>query len=248
MYFRICWLDKRYRLAAYLTLVTAITVLATLPAGLEFHEGRWVLMKITTYEQVLQIWQAGTDHTLKAMLFLLLFIAADLGALGLGDDSTRRSLDFLLTRPRSRSHFVWTAWLAGVTELVPLLVLPVLTSLAVLFSLTHSLLPREILRMSVPLFAIAAAMYTLVFALAAITQSPRNGYELAAFVIVLYWGVHYTQDIWWLSDYYKPYVFRAFDWYLTPHQLFPGANLVFVVAATLALPLLAERSFRRREF
>lgn len=248
MYFRICWLDKRYRLAAYATLLIAISVLATLPAGLEFHEGRWVRMKITTSEQVLQIWQTGTDHILKALLILLLFIAADLGALGLGNDSTRRSLDFLLTRPRSRGHFLWTAWTAGISELVPLLVLPVLTSLAVLFSLTHAFLPAELLRMSVPLFAIAAVMYTLAFVFAGIANSPRSGYELAALILVVYWGVHYAQDMWWLVDSTAPYVFAAFDWYLTPHQLFPGANLVFLLAATLALPFLAQRSFSRREF
>lgn len=89
MYFQICWLDKRYRLAAYATLLIAITVLATLPAGLEFHEGRWVRMKITTYEQALQIWQTGTDHTLKALLILLLFIAADLAPWD--SETTRRA-------------------------------------------------------------------------------------------------------------------------------------------------------------
>lgn len=168
--------------------------------------------------------------------------------MGLGDDSTRKSLDFLLTRPRSRSCFVWTAWAAGLTELVPLLVLPVLTSLAVMFSLTHALLPAELLRMSVPLFAVAAAMYTLAFALAAFTRSPRNGYELAALAVVLYAGVHYAQDQWWLVAGPQPYLYGAFDWYLTPHQFFPGANLAFLLAATLALPFLAQRSFSRREF
>ncbi len=250
MYFWACWFNRRYRLIAYLAGAAVVTVLATLPAGLEHHEGRWVLIKITSHEQVVKIWQTGTNNTLVALLVILLFVAADLGALGLGDDSERRNLDFLLTRPRSRGQLVWAGWLAGLTQLLPLLIVPLLTCLLVLAAMTHELLSGEALRLSVPLFAMAAAMYTLAFSMATLTASARHGYELAALVVVLYVGYHLVQDQWWwYHDWWNGlYLYGVFDWYASPHQLFPLANLLFLAGAVFLLPYFAQHSFARRDW
>ncbi len=249
MYFWACWFNRRYRLIAYLAGAVVVTVLATLPAGLQHHEGRWVLAKITSHEQVVEIWQTGTGNTLVALLVILLFVAADLGALGLGDDSERRNLDFLLTRPRSRGQLMWAGWLAGLTQLLPLLLVPLLTCLLVLAAMTHELLSGEALRLSVPLFATAAAMYTLAFSMATLTASARHGYELAALVVVSYAGYHFAQNPWW---YYNRdgalYLYGVFDWYVSPHQLFPLANLLFLASAVFLLPYFAQLSFARRDW
>ena len=248
MYFWACWFNRRYRLIAYLTLAVAITLLAALPAGLEYHEGRWVLVKITSHEQLVRIWHTGVGNTLVALLVILLFVAADLGALGLGDDSERRNLDFLLTRPRPRSHLVWSGWLAGLTQLLPLVIVPLLTCLLVLAGMTHDLLPGEPLRLCVPLFAMAAAMYSVAFFMATVTASARHGYELAALAIVLYTGYYFTRSgWWWYYDWEGLYLYGAFDWYLAPHQLFPLANLLLMVVATCLLPYFAQLSFARRD-
>jgi len=180
------------------------------------------------------------------------FIAADLGALGLGDDSEQRCMDFLLSRPRSRAHVVWTSWLAGLTQLLPLLVLPLLTSLGVLAALTHALLPGNLFRLSVPLFAMAAAMYTLAFFMATATASARQGYELAALAAVLFLGYKVIlsgegEYALWSTHWLWEYLHSAYDWYLSPHQVFHSANLLFVAAATLLLPYLAQLSFARRD-
>lgn len=253
MYFQACWFNRRYRLIAYLAGAVVVTVLATLPAGLERHEGRWVLAKITSHEQVVKIWQTGTGNTLVALLVILLFVAADLGALGLGDDSERRNLDFLLTRPRSRGQLVWAGWLAGLTQLLPLFIVPLLTCLLVLAAITHELLSGEALRLSVPLFAMAAAMYTLAFSMATLTASARHGYELAALVVVLYVGYHFVQSQWWEalargSNWDNLYLYGVFDWYVSPHQLFPLANLLFLASAVFLLPYFAQLGFARRDW
>jgi hypothetical protein len=231
-----------------LALAVALAVLATLPAGLELHEGRWVVARITSPAQVIKIWQTGIGNNLVALLVALLFVAADLGVLGLGDDPERTNLDFLMSRPRSRAHLVWSGWLAGLTQLLPLLVLPLLTCLGVLGAMTHALLPEDLLRLSVPLFTMVAAMYTLAFLAATVTASARHGYELAALTVVLYVGFHLAQSEWfWFYDWERLYLYGVFDWYLTPHQLFPSANLLFVVGAILFLPYLAQLSFARRD-
>ncbi len=134
------------------------------------------------------------------------------------------------------------------TQLLPLVIIPLLTCLVVLAGMTHSLLPGEPLRLSVPLFAMAAAIYSVTFFMAAVTASARHGYELAALVIVLYVGYYLTQGgWWWYYDWESLYLYGAFDWYLSPHQLFPLANLLLVGAATCLLPYFARLSFERRE-
>jgi ABC-type transport system involved in multi-copper enzyme maturation permease subunit len=252
MYFRACWFNRRYRLIAYTAMTLCLAVLASLPAGLERYQDHWTVVRITSQEGLALVWNTGVGNTLAAMLVALVFIAADLGALGLGDDSEQRYLDFLLSRPRSRAHLVWTSWLAGLTQLLPLLVLPLLTCLGVLAALTHALLPGNLFRLSVPLFAMAAAMYTLAFFMATATASARQGYELAALAAVLFLGYRVVASgegefaIWrtnWLWEYLR----GAYDWYLSPHQVFPSANLVLVAAAILFLPYLAQLSFARRD-
>jgi hypothetical protein len=99
----------------------------------------------------------------------------------------------------------------------------------------------------------AAAMYTLAFFMATVTASARHGYELAALAIVLFLGyrlilsgemaVYELSSTRWIWECLQ----SAFDWYLSPHQLFRWANLLFVVAATLLLPYLAQLSFARRD-
>jgi len=160
MYFWACWFNRRYRLIAYLALTLVLVVLAALPAGFERYQGHWAVVRITSPEHLAWVWNTGIGNTMAAMLVALVFIAADLGALGLGDDPERGNLDFLLSRPRFRAQLVWSGWFAGLTQLLPLLVLPLLTCLGVLAALTHTLRPGNLLRLSVPLFAMAAAVHS----------------------------------------------------------------------------------------
>ena len=80
-----------------------------------------------------------------------------------------------------------------------------------------------------------------------VTASARHGYELAALVVILYWGVHFAGSRGFYYDWDRRYLYGAFDWYLSPHQFFPLANLLFVAGAILLLPYLAQLSFARRD-
>jgi ABC-type transport system involved in multi-copper enzyme maturation permease subunit len=246
MYFRICWYTKRYRLIVYLTLAMVLTVLGCLPEALESRGGHWVLADMTAF-RVARIWNAGTENTLALLLVIMLFAAADLGALAMGEDTKRRELDFLLTRPRRRSYFIWTSWLAGVGELIPLLVLPGLTSILVMFYMTHTMLAGPLVQMAMVIFVMAAGMFALVYMLATLTGSATNGFQIAGFVIFLYAGINYARNEVWFDPDYRPKYFGAFDWLESPHQFFPYANLVLLIAASLALPLLTQAGFKRKD-
>ena len=257
MYFWTCWISKRYRLAIDLTLAIALTLFATLPAGIVYRYGRLELAPMTP-QQVVKTWSSGVENTVMLLSVLLLFAAADLGALALGDGSKRREIDFLLTRPRPRRYFIWTSWLAGLSQLVPLLCLSVLTSLIVLFAMTHVMLPGPLLTLSVAILAEATAMFTLVFVLVVLTRSAQNSFLITGLVVIALAFVGYLRDLkrispsyfiyglWSDSDYHPKY-FGLFDWFTSPHQAFPWANLLLLVCVTLALPLIAQSGLERRD-
>src|SRR5437762_3108360 len=149
MYFWACWFDRRYRLIVYLALAVALAVLATLPAGLERHEGRWVMARITSPAQAISIWQTGIGNTLVALLVALLFIAADLGVLGWGDDPERTNLDIRKSRfvrsgssphPRTpRSAAINSKATSSATRVLPIPVCQILMACAgeVIRAMTH---------------------------------------------------------------------------------------------------------------
>jgi len=248
MYFWTCWYTRRYRLIIYLALGVALVIMGTLPAGMEYHGGHWAFPKILTPTHVRIIWEEGVDHAVGILLLLMLFAAADLGALAMGEDSKRRDMDFLLTRPKPRRYFIWTSWLAGITELVPLMLLPVLVSILVMFFMTHAVLPGALPSRSVEIFALAAAMYALAFLLSVLTRSAQSGFQLAAFVIIVYVGIAYArQELWFIFVWGRPAYYGAFALFDLPSQMFRFANLVFLLAATLAIPLIADLSFRQRD-
>ncbi len=244
MYFWTCWYTKRYRLTIYLTLAVALTILGALPDGFEYHYGHWVLAKMTL-QRVAEVWDVGAGNTLVLILVLLLFAAADLGALAMGDVAKGKDLDFLLTRPRPRRYFIRTSWLAGVAELIPLLVIPILASILVMFCKTHALLARPLLRLAIPLFALAVAMYALVFLLATVSGGAQNGFQIAALVVFLYAGLNYARNEAWFDPDYHHKFFGAFDWFESSHQIFPYANLVILICVTFALPLITQAGFKR---
>lgn len=246
MYFWICWYTKRYRLVIYLTLAIVLTFMGCLPEALEYQGGHWFLPKMTP-PLVTRIWDSGTVNTIGVLIVVMLFAAADLGALAMGEDSKRRELDFLLTRPKPRNYFVWTSWLAGLTELVPLLALPILISVIVMFYMTNALYPGVLVRMSLALFAMAASMYAMVFLFSTLSGTPQNGLQIAGFVVFLYAGFNYARSEAWFNGGFHAKSWSAFDWFEESHQLFPHANLLVLICVTLALPLIAQVGFKRKD-
>lgn len=246
MYFWACWYTKRYRLAIYLTLAVVLTVLGCLPEAFEIRGGHWVLGEMTA-ARVARVWDGGTANTLGLLLIIMLFAAADLGALAMGEDSKRRELDFLLTRPRPRHYFIWTSWLAGLMELIPLLAVPILTSVLLMFDMTHALHASVLIKKSLALFVLAAAMYALVYTVSALSGTAQNGLQIAAFIVFLYGGFNYARNVAWFDVDYHARYWGAFGWLESTHQVFPIANLLILIAVTLALPLTVQAGFKRRD-
>ena len=250
MFFWNCWVRNRFRLVAYLVLGCALILLGTLPVTIKSVHGHWVWVRPRTVGDAVDAWRFGFEHVALAMIFLLLFSAADLGSLGVGESAARREYDFLLTRPRPRRHFVWTAWLAGLTQLCLLALIPLAVAMTTLYALTSQLCPDRLWLLSLGAFELSVLVFSAAFALSLATGSSRNGFELIFSLLVVYYAVKQAVGgvglyvSFWLRQ--SSYAAGAYDWLLTGRQVH-YVVLLLMLPAVAALPFLARYGFERKD-
>jgi hypothetical protein len=254
VFFWNCWLRNRLRLAAYLVLGCALILLGTLPVTMKSVDRHWVWVHPKTVEAAVAAWNDGVEHTAAVMMFLLLFAAADLGSLGLGESAARKEYHFLITRPRPRRHFVWTAWLTGLAQLGFLALIPLAVALLTLYVLTSGLYPDRFWLLCMGTLVLAALVFSMTFAMALATESSRSGFEVVFSLLIVYYvakvfvGGGRGRSFWFFSLRQSPdtYAMGAYDWFLTPQQVHYFAPLL-MIAATAVLPFLAQLSFERKD-
>jgi hypothetical protein len=250
MFFWNCWLRNRFRLVAYLVLGCALILLGTLPVTMKWVHGHWVWVHPETAADAMDAWRFGVEHVLLAMIFLLLFSAADLGSLGVGESAARKEYDFLLTRPRTRRHFVWTAWLAGFTQLCLLALTPLAIAVTTLYALTSRLYAHRLLLLSLGALELSVLVFSGAFALSIATGSDRSGFELVFSLLVVYYAVKQVFGSRWLDLYFwtsgNSYALGAYDWLLNDQRV-RYAALLLMLTATAVLPFLAQFGFERKD-
>jgi len=252
VFFWNCWLRNRSRLVAYLVLGCALMLLATLPVTMKSVRGHWVWVHPANTADAFNAWSMGVEHVAVVMIFLLLFFAADLGSLGVGESAAQKEHDFLLTRPRPRRHFVWTAYFAGIAQLFLEALISLGVSLTTLFLLTSSLFARQLWLLTLGAFALSALAFSVAFALSTATGSNRNGFELVFSLLIIYYAV---RDVLWELwgwgfvggiRFGSVYASGAYDWLLSGDHV-RYLVLLLMVAATALLPLLAQLAFERKD-
>ncbi len=250
MFFWTCWLRNRYRLMAYLALGCALMLLGTLPVTMAFLHGHWVWVHPKTLTDAKDAWRYGVNHVVLVMLFLLLFSAADLGSLGVGDSAARKEYDFLLTRPRARRHFVWSAYLAGIAQLVFLALIPLAVAMTTLCALTSRIYPGQICLLSLAALVSSMLVFSGAFALSVATGSSRNGFELLCYLAVAYiafnpvWFRYWLFAVVWRTGDVE--ASATFVRMLKDLRVHFGVLLV-MLAATAILPFLAQFGFEKKD-
>jgi hypothetical protein len=253
VFFWNCWLRNRFRLVAYLVLGCALVLLATLPVTMKSVHGHWVWAHPKSVADALDVWRYGVEHVALVMIFLLLFAAADLGSLGVGESVARREYDFLLTRPRPRRHFVWTAYFAGMAHLCLLALVPLAVALTTLLVLTSHIFPLQACLLTLGAFALSALAFGVAFALSLVTGSSRSGFELVFSLLIVYYAVREIR--WELAmwgfisravEVSPVYAHGAYDWLLT-RQHVNFLVLFLMLAATSILLFVAQFGFERKD-
>jgi len=252
VFFWNCWLRNRFRLVAYLVLGCALMLLATLPVTMKSVHGHWVWAHPKTVPDAMNAWGMGVEHVALVAIFLLLFSAADLGSLGVGESVARKEYDFLLTRPRPRGHFFWTAWLAGFTQLCSLAVVSLAVAVSSLYALTSYLFPQQLWLLSLGAFQLSVLVFSGAFAISVATESSRSGFELIFSLLIIYyavWDVLLELKAWGFiraKGFSQIYASGAYDWLLNYQQVRYGV-LLLMLAVTALLPFLAQFRFERKD-
>jgi hypothetical protein len=250
VFFWTCWVRNRYRLIAYLALGCALVLMGTLPVTMAFVHGHWVWVHPKNVTDAKDAWRYGVEHSALVMLFLLLFSAADLGSLGVGESAGRKEYDFLLTRPRARRHFVWTAYLAGLTQLCLLALIQLVVAVTTLCALTSRIYLDRLWPLSLGAFILSLLVFSVAFALSVATGSSRNGFELVLCFLVIYVALKSVMFSFWVFRFLwltgDSHTAVAYDWLLTGQRVHYGV-LLMMVAATAILPFLAQFGFERKD-
>lgn len=252
MFFWTCWMRNRFRLLAYLALGCALVLLGTLPVTMKLLHDHWVWVHPRTAADAMDAWRYGTEHAALVLIFVVLFSAADLGSLGVGESAASKEYDFLLTRPRARRHFVWTAWLAGVTQLCLLALIPLSIAVITLYALTSRLYAERLWPLSLGAFVLSVLVFSGAFVLSVATGNTRSGSELAFCLLVVYYSI--LQVNWcigpWVIHGHKIHLsdmsLGAYDWLLDDQGINYSA-LLPMLAATVLLAILAQFAFERKD-
>jgi hypothetical protein len=251
VFFWNCWLRNRYRLVAYLAAACGLVLLGTLPVTLKSVHGHQVYWHPRTVGDAIGAWDLGVNRTLVVLVLVMLFFAADLGSRGLGESAARKECDFLLTRPRTRRNFVWSAWLAALTQLCVLELAPITIAIVTLFAQTSGIYSGHLWPLSLEIFVVSVLVFSGAYALTLATGSSQSGFELAFSLLIIYtlglalFPPYFTfYDLEWVLR--ESSYLDVVPWHLGNQPVHYGV-LLMMAAATAALTFLAQFGFEKKD-
>jgi len=232
-------------------LFTVPALLVTLGPGLTEQNGWW---HFDRSEYLHNPWQ--TSQLVSVMVLSILWpsgflSAVFLGATSPGSELEPGTIEYLWTRPRTRTSLTWTHWSVCLAEMVIVAVVPTYLAAAILGTLTRTWnLP---LLMIAPwiMVIVGLPMLGLTTLMTALRRSAKGGLIYTAGIVSVYLIVRqlitvplhlnlsplFAGPVTWLMN-NKPFV---------PPGAFPWGSLVRAVLLAAAFPLAAEYLLKRAE-
>lgn len=138
MYAWKCWRDSRARFFFLLIMFTVVALLFTLQPGFEVRNGWWHFDRSEylrnprqtarwVFSMILSVWWCS--GFLSAVFF---------GATASGGEIEPGTIEYLWTRPRTRTSVTWTHWGVCVGKMVGVVIVPTYLAAAVLGTLTRA--------------------------------------------------------------------------------------------------------------
>jgi ABC-type transport system involved in multi-copper enzyme maturation permease subunit len=238
VYFWKCWRDTR---GSFFTFLSALLAAGAFAAYVKFDPFGWIAAKPMDLRQ---LWQSLANALLDTTAHTVPFAGGlFLGALGVGVEFEKGTADFLLTRPRTRRHFLWTSWGLGAAQMVVLVLVGCLFRFAGL-GVRPVKGPGDFLRLLIALCTLALLLYSLTYLMTTLARNSRNGTALAIAVFVGYEG------LWaWLHFWYNiniPFFLDLFERRASNAE-FPFTSVAGWLTVCLALMLVAQFRLDRAE-
>ena len=257
MYAWKCWRETRASFFVFLMLFTATALLQTLAPGLKEENGWWHFSRSEYLHNPWPTRQMVSVMVLSGLWACGLLSAVLFGATASGSEIEPGTIEYLWTRPRTRSSVTWTHWVVCVAEMLIVTIVPVYLAAALLGTLTRHwnssgeimsgllLAPWLMVMVGLPLLGLTTLM-------TAWRRSAKGGLIYTAAVVTVYMIVR--QIVMVPLHLQLPPLFAGPMVWLTnnnqfgvPPSAFPWGSLGRAVFLAVAFPLAAQYLLKRAE-
>jgi len=250
MYAWKCWRETRGRFIFLLTLFVAIALLVTLIPGLKERNGWWYFDRSEFTHDPALMARLVSLMVLSGLWGSGLLSAVFLGATSSGSEIEPGTIEYLWTRPRTRTSMTWTHWGVCLMEILIVAIVPAYLAAALLGTLTRN--------WNVPLLLVAPWMMVIVglpmlgltTLMTALRRSASGGLLYTAGVVSVYVIVRqiaigplhlqlptlFAGPVVWLMNNHQPYAVA-----------FPWGSFWRAVFLAAAFPLAAQYLLKRAE-
>lgn len=185
MYFWKCWRDTRLTFFGYLIALLAATLFMVISPGLDRRAAlEWDIVREAKVFPAFR--QAGMTALVALGMLILGLAGMALGSATPGRERSGGSLDFLLTRPRTRKFIYWRAWAFSALEIVAMITVSTLAVFLLILWLTRGEAFWRLWLLTPGLFVIAMLCYGLSASLTVWLEDGHKGLSAAILVTLAY--------------------------------------------------------------
>jgi len=262
MYAWKCWRETRARFFILLTLLCVICLGSVVLPMLEQRHGELQLHRsVYLRNPRAMTHMVVSDLVLRWMWLAMPLVGLILGVTTPAQEFESGTIEYLWTRPRSRTSYLWTHWSVCLAELAALAAIPLLLVVLSLGFLSGYWSEWR-LWAAVPLFVVATLpILGLTILMTTLRRSASSGqiFTIAISVVygllleVLNGPLHFhlsplfTGGVMWLENYY-PHNLAALTGSAMPGQIaFPWGSIGRAIVLAMVFPLLPQYLLRRAE-
>jgi ABC-type transport system involved in multi-copper enzyme maturation permease subunit len=250
MYAWKCWRESRARFIFLLMMFTACAFLFTLMQGLEERDGWWHFDRSVYTRDPATMVHLVSLMVLSGLWCCGFLSAVFLGATASGSEIEPGTIEYLWTRPRTRTSVTWTHWGICLAEMVLVAVVPTYLAAVILGTLTGTwnlplllVAPWIMVIVGLPILGLTTLM-------TALRRSASGGLIYTTAVVSVY--VIVRQIVTVPLHLNLPTLFAGpLVWLTTTNQpdpiAFPWGSLWRAVFLAAAFPLVAQYLLKRAE-
>jgi ABC-type transport system involved in multi-copper enzyme maturation permease subunit len=255
MYAWKCWRESRASFIFLLMMSTAVAVLVTFAPGVREENGWWHFDRSEYLQNPWQTSQLVTIMIFTALSGLGFLSAVFFGATAPGSELEPGTIEYLWTRPRTRSSVTWTHWGVCLAEMLIVAIVPIYLAAAILGTLTRNWQMPLLLIAPWMLVIVGLPLLGLTILMTALRRSAKGGLVYTAGVMSAY--VIFRQIVTVPMHLNLPTLFAGpLVWLLNNSQInnhppyeiaFPWGSLWRAIFLAAAFPLAAQYLLKRAE-
>jgi len=230
---------------------TAVALLITLAPGITEQNGWWHFDRSEYLHNPFPTMEMVTIQILTSLGACGILAGLFFGSTASGSEIEPGTIEYLWTRPRTRTSVTWTHWGVCLAEMLIVALAPIYLAAAILGALTRNWEMPLLLLAPWMIFIVGVPILGLTTLMTALRRSGKGGLLGTAGVITVYMIVRqivlvplhlhppalFAGSLFWLMN-SKPFV---------PLSAFPWGSLVRAVLLAGAFPLAAQYLLKRAE-